>query len=242
MIVSSAADLAENEFAAAAGTWDSELPWENAETLADNGFLGLNIDEAYGGAGLSEFEAMLVIDTVGQFCPDTGYLLNLLHFFPLIIQKFGSEAVKERYLPRVAAGEEAVATAISEPEAGSDVLSMGTTVREERGDLVLEGQKTWISDLKDSSAVVVWVMFKDEGLGSVVVDKKMDGVEVGEHFTNMAGHTQSQLFLNEVTVPAENVLVRGDFADQFEAINWERLGNAAMLTGMMGFAAQRALD
>ncbi|MFB6142188.1 MAG: acyl-CoA dehydrogenase family protein [Halorientalis sp.] len=242
MIVSSVRDLAESEFAADAGTWEGEFPRRNVELLAENGFLGLNVDEAYGGAGLSEFEAMLVIDAVGQVCPDTGYALNVQHFFPLIVQEYGSEAAKERYLPPIVEGRAMIATAISEPEAGSDVMSMETTVRETDGELVLNGQKTWVSDVRESEVVIVWTMFEGEGLGSVLVDLDADGLEVGEHFTNMAGHTQTQLFFEDVTVPPENVLVRGDVARQFEALNWERLGNAAMLNGMMAFAADRALE
>lgn len=241
MIVSSVRDLAESEFAEKAGRWGGELPWENIHLLAENDFLGLNLDEAYGGAGLSEFEAMLVIDTVGQVCPDTGYALNVLHFFPLIVQKFGSETVKETYLPPLVEGEAFIATAISEPESGSDVFSMETTVREEGAELRLNGQKTWVSDVPDSEGVVVWVLF-EEGIGSVIVDLDAEGVEIGEHFTNMAGHTQTQLFFEDVVVPEENVLVRGDAANQFESLNWERLGNSAMINGFMGFAVERAFE
>ena len=241
MIVSSVRDLAESEFAEKAGTWEGDLPWENIRLLAENDFLGLNLPAEYGGAGLSEFEAMLVIDTVGQVCPDTGYALNVLHFFPLIIEKFGSEAVKETYLPPLVEGETLIATGISEPEAGSDALAMETTVHEEDGELLLNGQKTWVSDVPDSQGIVVWVMF-EEGLGSVIIDLDAEGIDVGNHFENMAGHTQSQLFFEDVVVPEENVLVRGDVADQFESLNWERLGNSAMINGFMGFAVDRAFE
>lgn len=241
MIVSSVRDLAESEFAEKAGTWEGDLPWENIRLLAENDFLGLNLPAEYGGAGLSEFEAMLIIDTVGQICPDTGYALNVMHFFPLIIEKFGSEAVKETYLPPLVEGETLIATGISEPEAGSDALAMETTVHEEDGELLLNGQKTWVSDVPDSQGIVVWVMF-EEGLGSVIIDLDAEGIDVGNHFENMAGHTQSQLFFEDVVVPEENVLVRGDVADQFESLNWERLGNSAMINGFMGFAVDRAFE
>ncbi len=242
MIVSSVRDLAAGEFAEQAGTWQGDFPRANVDHLADNGFLGLNIDEEYGGGGLSPFEAMLVVDTVGQICPDTGYVLNVLHFFPIILQKYGSDAAKEQYLPPLAAGEAMISTAISEPEAGSDVYAMNTTVEDTGDELVLNGEKTWVSDVPESDAVIVWVRFEGEGLGVVVVDLDAPGMEVGQHFTNMAGHTQTQLFMEDVTVPRENVLVRDDVSKQFESLNWERLGNAAMLTGFMGFAVREALD
>lgn len=242
MIVSSVRELAESEFAEKAGTWEGDLPRDNVDLLAENGFLGLHIDEEYGGAGLSAFEATLVVDAVGGVCPDTGYVMNVLNFFPIILQKYGSESAKETYLPPLADGEAMISTAISEPQAGSDVRSMETTVRETGDGLVLDGEKTWVSDVPESEAVIVWARFEDEGLGVVVVDLDSAGMEVGQHFTNMAGHPQTQLFMEDVAVPEENVLVRNDVSKQFESLNWERLGNAAMLNGFMSFATSRALD
>jgi alkylation response protein AidB-like acyl-CoA dehydrogenase len=74
MLVSALRDLAEAEFTEAAFTWES-APWPNVELLADRGFLGVNIGEAYGGGGMGELEAMLSIEAVGRVCPDTAEFL-----------------------------------------------------------------------------------------------------------------------------------------------------------------------
>ena len=228
MLVESIREIAENEFAEDAGTWQGAKPWPNLELLADRGYLGISLPEAYGGGGLSEFDAILMEETVGRVCPDTAYALPDMGASRAIAM-FGSDAVKERYLPPVCAGEDHVAIAISEPEAGSDVPSMNTRVEERDGDLVLNGEKIWVSGVDEASAAVVWTKFP-EGLGTLVLDLDAPGVEIGEHFTNMFGHTQTQFFMNDVVVPEEHVLTRGPdaFKAQLKALNWERLGNAAL--------------
>jgi len=245
MLVDSLSDLAENEFADRAFDWDGETPWENVELLADRGFLGVNIDMEYGGGGLSELEAILSIETVGRVCPDTAqFLYEQQMVAPRALEMFGSEAAKGEYLPGVTAGEDVIAIAISEPEAGSDVASMNTTVREEDGELVLNGEKTWVSSVTEATAAVVWTKFEDEGLGTVLVDMDAAGVDVHQHFTNMAGHRQSQFYLEDVHVPEEHVLARGReaFKEQLKALNWERLGSSAVANAFARNALERAIE
>jgi alkylation response protein AidB-like acyl-CoA dehydrogenase len=242
MLVETVRDIAEREFAEKAGTWQGAKPWENLELLADRGYLGISLPEAYGGGGMSEFDAILLQETVGRVCPDTAYALPDMGA-PRAVAMFGSEAVKERYLPPVCAGEDHVAIAISEPEAGSDVPSMKTRVEDRDGELVLNGEKIWVSGVDEASAAVVWAEFP-EGLGTLVLDLDAPGVEIGQHFTNMFGHTQTQFFMNDVVVPEENVLTRGPdaFKEQLKALNWERLGNAALSNGTAACVFDLALE
>ncbi|MFC6941479.1 acyl-CoA dehydrogenase family protein [Salinirubellus sp. GCM10025818] len=242
MLVESVGEIAESEFAERAGTWQGAKPWPNLELLADRGYLGVSLPEEYGGGGMSEFDAILLQETVGRVCPDTAYALPDMGA-PRAVAMFGSEAVKERYLPPVCAGEDHVAIAISEPEAGSDVPSMRTRVEERDGELVLNGEKIWVSGVDEASAAVVWVKFP-EGLGTLVLDLDAPGVEIGQHFTNMFGHTQTQFFMNDVVVPERNVLTRGSdaFKEQLKALNWERLGNAALSNGTAACVFDMALE
>lgn len=243
LLVSSLRDLAEREFTERACRWEGARPWENLELLADRGFLGLSLPEEYGGGGMSPLDAVLMVETVGRICPDTAYSLPDL-VAPRTVEMFGSEAVKERYLPSVIAGEDFIPIAISEPEAGSDVGAMTTTVTEgDDGELFLNGQKTWVSGVPDANAAVVWVRFP-EGLGTVVVDLDSSGVEIAQHFENMFGHTQSQFFLEDVHVPQENVLVRGEeaFRELLRSLNWERLGSAVLSNAAALCAFDRALE
>ena len=245
MLLDSLEALVENEFDDKAFDWQGETPWENIELLADRGYLGVNIGMEYGGGGMSELAAILTIETVGTVCPDTAqFLYEQQMVAPRAIEMFGTEAAKEKYLPPITAGEDSVAIAISEPEAGSDVAAMNTTCEEQGSDLVVDGEKTWVSSVEESSAAVVWVKFPDEGLGTVIVDLDTPDIEIGEHFTNMAGYTQTQFYLNEVRIPKENVLARGEdaFVDQLKALNWERLGSAALGNAIARAALERAVE
>ena len=244
MLRDSISDLARNEFAEAAFTWAGEVPWPNVELLADRGFLGVNIDEAYGGGGLSEFEAMLTIEAVGRVCPDTAeFLYNQQLVAPRAIEMHGSDALKERYLPGVTTGETVIAIAISEPGAGSDVGAMNTRVEEVDGELVANGEKTWVSNVPHADAAVVWAKF-DDGLGAFVADMDADGIEVQQHYTNMAEHTQTHFYIEDVTVPAENVLARGPegFKNVLRALNWERIGSSTLANAIAGCAVEHALE
>lgn len=244
MILESVKELAEQEFSKQAGTWEGEIPWENIQLLADHGFFGINFDEEYGGGGMTEFEALLMVEIITRICPDTGYVLNSQSMVaPRAIEMFGTKHAKEKYLPPVLAGEDMIAIAISEPNAGSDLHSMETTIEDSNGELVASGEKIWVSDAPESSAAVLWGKFP-EGIGAVVIEFDWDGVEIINNFTNMAGGTQTQFVLDDVVVPTENVLSRGEnaFKEQLKSINWERLGNAAMTNGMACFAFEAALD
>jgi alkylation response protein AidB-like acyl-CoA dehydrogenase len=243
-LVSAVGEFASAEFAQDAYSWEGTIPWENLQGLADHGFLGVNFDKQYGGGGLSEFEALLVGEAVGRVCPDTGgLLLNQQLIAPRVIHTFGTDHAKEEYLPPVLAGEDLVAVAISEPQAGSDVGAMKTKVTERDGDLFLSGEKTWVSYLPDASAAVVWAKFP-EGLGSIILDLDAQGVDIAQHHTNMMGNTQTQFYMEDVKIPDENVLVRGKeaFKRQLAELNWERMSIAASANTIAVNALEMALE
>ncbi|MEF8789071.1 MAG: acyl-CoA dehydrogenase family protein [Haloarculaceae archaeon] len=240
MLVEETERIAENEFAERAFTWEGEEhPEENLQTLADRGFLGINLPMEYGGGGMSEFDVALQVETIGRVCPDTAaavYGMSMVG--PRAIEMFGSEAAKERYLPKVTSGETSIAIAISEPEAGSDSQNMVTSVEEaDDGELYLNGEKIWVSGVKSAEAAVVWTKFP-EGLGTVVMEFDQPGVEIAQHFTNMHGGTQTQFYMEDVHIPEDRVLVRGPQAlkEQLKALNWERCGSS-MLANSIGLNA-----
>ena len=245
MVVRMIEELAEAEFADRAFEWGEEYPWPNMELLADQGVLGINLPEKYGGGGMGEFEAVLVVEAIGKTCPDTAYTVyGQSMVAPRAIDMFGTEAAKEKYIPPVCDGESAVAIAISEPHAGSDVGAMNTRVEEDGGDLYLSGEKIWVSSVEASDAAVVWTKFPDDTIGTVVMDFDAAGVEINEHYENMAGHRQTHFFMEDVYIPEENVLVRGRdaFKEQLKALNWERCGSAAQCTATARCAFDIALD
>lgn len=246
LLVNESRRIAEAEFEESAFTWDGEMPWENIELLADKGFVGVNFPEEYGGGGLSEYAAARQIQAIGEICPDTMNLLREMSLIaPRALEMFGSDVVKEHYLPRVTAGETHLAICISEPHAGSDVRAMNTTMEQTSdGEWYISGEKVWVSHVPDCAAGVVWTKFPDESLGAVVVDFDAEGFEIIENYTNMVNHTQTHFSLDDVNVPAENILVRGreGFKNVLRSLNWERCSVAIGLTSMASNAFQHALE
>jgi alkylation response protein AidB-like acyl-CoA dehydrogenase len=245
-VLESIDEIARKEFADRAFSYEGgDYPKENIELLADRGFLGINFDEEYGGGGMSEFEAMLMTEVIGRVCPDTATYLCEQHLVaPRAVSMFGTEAAKEKYLPKVTSGEAGFAIAMSEPGAGSNVKEMNTTVEEENGSLVLNGEKIWVSGASHYEYGVVWVKFPGEGFGSVILDFDWDGVETQQSYTNMAGNKQTHFYMEDVTVPEENVLTRGSegFKEQLKALNWERIGTAAITNATAMCAMDKALE
>ncbi len=245
LLVRSVTELAEAEFAEDAFTWEGDHPTGNIRTLADRGYLGINLPVKYGGGGMSEFAVVLQVEAIGRICPDTASVVyGQSMVAPRAIDMFGGEAVKQKYLPGITAGETEVAIAISEPEAGSDSQNMNTTVEETAdGELYLNGEKTWVSNVPNSDAAVVWARFP-EGLGTVVIDFDAPGVEIAQHYTNMHGETQTQFYMEDVHVPADHVLVRGEEAlyEQLKALNWERVGSATYANSMSICALEKAVE
>jgi alkylation response protein AidB-like acyl-CoA dehydrogenase len=245
MLVKSVTELAEDNFSEKAFGWDGDLPWENIDMLADRGFLGINFDVEYGGGGMTEFEAMLMLEAVGRVCPDTSEFLLNQHFVGgRAIDMFGSPEAKEKYLRPVAEGNAHTVIAMSEPGAGSDITALETTVEERGDEYVVNGEKIWTSELPNASVAVTWVKFPDEGLGTVLLDLDADGIDVQQHYTNMSGRPQSQFHIENVVIPKENVLTRGRdaFKEQLKSLNWERLGVAAQSTSAALAAFDQALD
>lgn len=246
LVLDSVRDLAENEFADRAFSYDEgQPPTENIDLLADRGYLGINFDSEYGGGGMTEYEATLMVEVVGRICPDTAtYLAEQQLVAPRAVSMFGSESAKDRYLPGVTSGESGFAIAMSEPGAGSNVKEMTTTVEEEDGQLKLNGEKIWVSGATYYDNAVVWVKFPGEGFGSVIIEFDWDGVTVQENYTNMAGDKQTHFFMEDVTVPEQNVLTRGreGFKQQLKALNWERIGTATITNSVALCAADKAIE
>ncbi|MFT4881733.1 MAG: alkylation response protein AidB-like acyl-CoA dehydrogenase [Natronomonas sp.] len=238
------AETVAEEFVEDAYTWRGDPPWENLQRLAEAGVYCPSIDEAYGGQGMSDLATMLLTEAVGRECPDTGWFVyTQCSVAPRAIDLFGTEAVKERYLPEVTAGESYISIAISEPDAGSDVSGMDTEIHEENGELVCNGEKTWVGGVPFADAAVTWVRFP-EGLGSVVLPLEDPGIEIEQTYTNMAGYSQTHFTIDDVVVPEENVLTRGEqgFKQQLISLNWERLGSSALTVAWAEAGLDHALS
>lgn len=222
-----ARSLAEEEFAEDAFTWHEEYPAENAEVLAEHGYLGMTLPEKYGGAGMGFFDALMAMEGIGEVCPDTALLLVATNTGNMhIVAKFAEEHYAREYLEPVCAGEKTyVAIAMSEPGAGSVVTDMTTTAEDDGDAWVINGQKAWVSRAGRSSAFVTYVRLPDGNIGSVLVDRDNPGLEIGDPDYNMYDEAQYSLFLDDCRVDKSRSLVTGpeSFKEQIRTYNVNRV-------------------
>lgn len=244
LLTRTAHDLAESDLAADAFTWEDEFPWENLEKLADAGFLGIAIGEEYGGGGMTPVEVLLVQEKIGRVCPDSAHIVSRSSMgAPRAVDELGSDHLRERYLPAVCNGDSIMSIAISEAEAGSDTSAMTTTAEDDGDDLVLNGQKLWVTKSDVADVFLVYVRFP-EGIGAVLVEDNDSGFTRGEEYTNMAGETQGKLLFDDCRIPAERTLVRGEdaFITLLKTFNVERCHNAMMCVTVARNAFEKSLE
>jgi acyl-CoA dehydrogenase len=176
------------------------------------GLLCMWAEEKYGGLGMTDFrfEQVVIEETIRH--GDIGLFLSLhSRLVGPYIGTLGSEALKQRLLPKMISGETILGVAMSEPSAGSDISGIKTRAVRDRGDWIINGSKTYISNGINGGAFVVAarsVPGKSHGLGLFVVEEGMPGFSRGRNLRKMGLKTQdtAELFFENVRVPAENVL------------------------------------
>jgi butyryl-CoA dehydrogenase len=213
------------------------------------GFLGVNVPEAYGGMGLGHLEALLVLEEFAQVSPAVAFPVFESAAGPVrTVLHFSNEALRQRIVPQVVRGEIVVAVSMSEPGAGTALTDLTTRGRIEAGEIVISGQKRWCSGGGHADAYVVYCRLSDApgagGIGAVLVEKERKGVSFGrpEVLMGFRGIPSSDIFLDEVRVPIENLIVpAGGFKQLMEAFDLERCGNATMSLGIAAAALEEAL-
>ncbi len=244
LLVRTATELAEAEFAEKAFTWEGEFPWENLESLADRGLLGIALDEAYGGGGMTPVEVLLVQEAIGRVCPDTAHIISRSSMgAPRAIDELGTPTLKERYLPSICGGDSIMSIAISEAHAGSDAAAMSTTATIEDDEVIVEGQKHWVTKPEVADAFLVYARFPD-GIGALVIEASDAGFELERTDVNMAGHHQGTLRFDDCRVPVDRILIRGEDAlvTLLKTFNVERCHNAMMCVSVARNAFERSLE
>jgi len=217
--------------------------------LAEMGFLGINVGDALGGLGLGNLEALLVLEEFAKISSAVAFPVFESSVGPVrAVELFGCDALKQRVVPAVCRGEIVVAVAMSEPGAGTALTDLRTRA-ELRGDtVVLNGTKRWCSGAGHSDGYVVYCRMSDEpgakGIGAVYVEKGTPGLSFGrpESLMGFRGIPSADIALEEVEVPAENVVVpAGGFRKLMEAFDLERCGNATMALGQASGALEDVL-
>ncbi|MGQ0824214.1 MAG: acyl-CoA dehydrogenase family protein [Actinomycetota bacterium] len=248
-----ARDLAERELAPMArhGDETEEFPQWAWDAMRKAELFGVTIGEQWGGAGLGDIEAAIVLEELARADVSSAILAQLIfNGPPRAIEHLGHDAMRDKWLPIAASGEGLFCIGISETEAGSAVGHMRAKLTPDGDGFRLDGYKNYVTGGHKARCCLVWCRFPGSlgirGIGAVVVDLESPGVTVaGTHVKmGLRATSEAELVFDGVRVESDDVLVRGDpeSGDSFKTliahINHERCGNAAMCVG----AAQGALE
>jgi butyryl-CoA dehydrogenase len=214
------------------------------------GFMGIDVPERYGGAGLDMVTYVLVLEEINRACASTGVVLSShvsLAVAPIL--RFGTDAQKERWLPGLATGEKIGCFALTEPASGSDAAALRTTARQDGDGWVLNGTKNFITNGSIADVAIVFAQTDPakgkKGIAAFVVEKGTKGFSVGklERKLGIRGSDTAQLVFQDCRVPAANLL--GQVGDGFKlalsTLDGGRIGIAAQAVGIARACLEVAL-
>ncbi len=222
----------------------AEYPWDVRRVLAEQDILGLPFPTEYGGTGTGTLMLNMAVEEIAKVDASCALILMVQELGTLPIQLYGSDELKERFLPKCATGEWSPAFALSEPEAGSDPAGMKTTAVRDGEEWVINGTKNWISNLGIADFYICFAVSDRDSrrLTAFVVEADRPGFSVGklEHKLGIRASPTGQPIFDEVRVPQENVIgeVGRGLSVALGTLERTRLGAAAQAIGI----AQGATD
>jgi len=241
-------DVCEGKVAPNAASVDEsgEFPQASYDALRAADFHAPHIPEQYGGVGADALATVIVIEEIARVCAASSLIpaVNKLGTMPLLLA--GSDELKRRYLPPVAAGEAMFSYCLSEPEAGSDAAAMRTRAERTGDDYILNGAKRWITNAGVSDYYTVFAVTTPgigaKGISAFVVEKSDPGVSFGppERKLGIKGSPTREVFLDNVRVGADRLIgAEGTgFGTAMRTLDHTRVTIAAQAVGI----AQGALD
>ncbi len=247
LIFDMAKGFGEEHIAPYAMQWerDETIPKELWPKLAELGFGGLYVREESGGSGLSRLDATLVFEALAMSCPAVGSFLSIHNMCGGMIDKFGSDETRAKWLPALCSMEKIFSYCLTEPGSGSDAAALKTRAAKTNEGYVLNGTKAFISGGGYSDAYLTMVRTGDDGpkgISAVVVEDGAEGLSFGALEDKMGWRAQptAQVQFDDCLVPHDNRIGeegRG-FAYAMAGLDGGRLNIAASALG----GAQKALD
>lgn len=229
---------------------EGKFPYEQIKKMGDLGFMGMMVDPKYNGGGMDTISYVIAMEELSKIDASASVSMSVNNSLVCWgLEKYGTEAQKEKYLTRLASGEVLGAFCLSEPEAGSDATSQKTSA-ELRGDhYILNGTKNWITN--GSSASIYLVIAQTDaskghkGISVFIVEKGWEGFIVGkkEDKLGIRGSDTHSLMFTDVKVPVENRIGAEGFGFTYamETLNGGRIGIAAQALGIAAGAYELAL-
>jgi len=203
--------FAEAEMAPHSARWDEEkhFPVDVLRKAAELGFAGLYVQEDVGGSGLSRLDASLVFEQLSYGDVATAAFISIHNMAAWMVDRFGSDELRRKYLPRLTSMEMIASYCLTEPGSGSDAAALQTTARKEGSEYVLNGSKAFISGAGSSDVYVVMARTGGpgpKGISALVVEKDFPGLSFGAQEKKMGWNAQptAQVNFDDCRVPEEN--------------------------------------
>jgi alkylation response protein AidB-like acyl-CoA dehydrogenase len=224
----------------------AKIPHELIDKLFDLGVMGVEIPEAYGGAGAAFFHSVLAVEAISRVDPSVGVLVDVQNTLVVnALNRWGSDEVKRRHLTRLAGGTVG-AYALSEAGSGSDAFALATRAVERGDDFLLTGRKLWITNADEADLFIVFATLNPDagyrGITAFLVERGAPGFTVGKKEDKLGIRASStcELIMEDCRVPRANVLgeVGKGYKVAIETLNEGRIGIGAQMIGL----AQGALD
>lgn len=229
---------------------EQRFPMEQVKMMGQLGFMGMMVDPKYNGGGMDAVSYVLAMEEISKIDASASVCMSVNNSLVCWgLETYGSEAQKEKYLAKLASGEQIGAFCLSEPEAGSDATSQRTTA-EDKGDYyLLNGTKNWITNGNSASVYLVIAQTNPElghkGINCLIVEKGQEGFVVGkkEDKLGIRGSDTHSLMFTDVKVPKENRVGDDGFGFTFamSTLNGGRIGIAAQALGIASGAYELAL-
>ncbi|MGQ3228910.1 MAG: acyl-CoA dehydrogenase family protein [Blastomonas fulva] len=230
-----------------AAEWDEKhiFPRDTIKEAADLGFAAIYVSEESGGIGLGRLEAALIMEAMAYGCPSTSAFISIHNMAAWMIDTFGSEDLKGRYLPDLVTMDKIASYCLTEPGSGSDAAALKTKAVRDGDHYVLNGSKQFISGAGANDVYVTMVRTGEDGpkgISCLVIDKDTPGVSFGANEKKLGWHSQptAQVIFDNARIPVANrVGAEGDgFRFAMMGLDGGRLNIGACSLG----GAQRCLD
>ncbi len=227
-----------------------QFPQELVKKMGDLGFMGIMVDPKYGGSGMDAISYVLIMEELSKIDASASVMVSVNNSLVCYgLEAFGTEEQKQKYLTKLATGEQIGAFCLSEPEAGSDATSQKTTAIDKGDHYVINGTKNWITNGGRSDVYLVIAQTDREkghrGINAFIVEKGMEGFDIGpkEDKLGIRGSDTHTLQFNDVKVPKENRIGEDGFGFKFamKTLSGGRIGIAAQALGIASGAYELAL-
>lgn len=253
MIRQAARDFAQTELKPGVIERDEhqKFPAEQIKKLGELGFLGMMVSPQYGGSGMDAISYSIVMEELSKVDASASVVVSVNNSLVCYgLERFGSEAQKQKYLIPLAQGDVIGAFCLSEPEAGSDATSQHTTAIDMGDHYLLNGTKNWITNGSTASTYIVMAQTdaskKHRGINALIVEKGMEGFTVGnkENKLGIRGSDTHSLMFTDVKVPKENRIGEDGFGFKFAMATLEggRIGIASQALGIAAGAYELSVQ